>query len=369
VLVVKYLLVFVIAVHGLINLLGFVKAFGLAELPALTQGISRPVGLLWLLSAVLFLAAAYLLAVGSLQWWIAALPAVVISQVLVFGSWGDAKAGTVANLIVLLAMVPSIADALPTGLGSQYRQAAREGLSRSRDASLLTEQDLVGLPSPVQRYIRFSGAVGKPKVQNFHAVMGGGMRRTQGGDVTPSTAEQYNFFDQPSRFYLQTMVVNGVPASGYHAFSGDSATMRVRVASVAQVVDAKGEKMNQSETVTIFNDMCVFAPAALIDENISWEPIDDRTAKAHFTRNGITITATLIFNEKDQLVDFSSEDRFMSADGKTYANYRWSTPLRDYRDFGGRKVATKGEAVWQTPEGAYPYFIFDLKDVAYNVVR
>jgi hypothetical protein len=59
----------------------------------------------------------------------------------------------------------------------------------------------------------------------------------------------------------------------------------------------------------------------------------------------------------------------MSADGKTYASYRWSTPLSDYRDFHGRRVATKGEAIWHMPEGEYSYIKFDLKDVAYNVAQ
>jgi hypothetical protein len=41
--------------------------------------------------------------------------------------------------------------------------------------------------------------------------------------------------------------------------------------------------MTQSETVTLFNNMCLMAPATLIDSAIVWEAIDARTTKARFT--------------------------------------------------------------------------------------
>ncbi len=46
------------------------------------------------------------------------------------------------------------------------------------------------------------------------------------------------------------------------------ATMKINVAYFFKVSDASGEKMNQSENVTLFNDMCLYAPATLIEWNI-----------------------------------------------------------------------------------------------------
>jgi hypothetical protein len=48
----------VLVVHGLIHAIGFAKAFGLADLPELTQPISPLLGALWLLTALLFFVAA-----------------------------------------------------------------------------------------------------------------------------------------------------------------------------------------------------------------------------------------------------------------------------------------------------------------------
>jgi hypothetical protein len=40
-----------------------------------------------------------------------------------------------------------------------------------------------------------------------------------------------------------------------------------------------------------------------------------------------------------------SQDRYLSMDGKTYLNYPWSTPVREYRDFDGRRIAAVGDGV------------------------
>lgn len=53
----KWFFILLVVIHALIHLLGFLKAFQLAEINQLTQHISKPMGLLWLLALILFLAA------------------------------------------------------------------------------------------------------------------------------------------------------------------------------------------------------------------------------------------------------------------------------------------------------------------------
>ncbi len=97
-------LVFLV-LHGAIHLLGFAKAFGLATLPQLAEPISRPMGVLWLLAALAFGTTAALVAVDRGKWWLAALAALALSQAAIASSWGDARFGTAANVVVLMALV------------------------------------------------------------------------------------------------------------------------------------------------------------------------------------------------------------------------------------------------------------------------
>ncbi|MFH5833649.1 hypothetical protein ACG2F4_11730 [Halalkalibaculum sp. DA3122] len=92
----------ILFLHGLIHLMGFVKAFQLAEIEQLTLPISQSSGLLWLFTCILMLSSGVAYLLKTEWWWIITLLAVAISQVLIFMYWQDAKAGTLANLLILI---------------------------------------------------------------------------------------------------------------------------------------------------------------------------------------------------------------------------------------------------------------------------
>jgi hypothetical protein len=92
----------VMIIHGLIHLLGFIKAFQFARVGQFTQTIPKSTGILWLIAASLFIAAAL---IRYEWWWMVAIPALVLSQVLIFMHWQDAKYGTIANMIILVGIV------------------------------------------------------------------------------------------------------------------------------------------------------------------------------------------------------------------------------------------------------------------------
>lgn len=101
----KAFFIVVIIFHGLIHIMGFMKAFHLAEMSQLTQPISKPAGILWLLSALLFLSLTIFILTNQAWWWLPALIAVIISQYLIYLSWQDAKFGTIPNLLIFIAVI------------------------------------------------------------------------------------------------------------------------------------------------------------------------------------------------------------------------------------------------------------------------
>jgi hypothetical protein len=181
------------------------------------------------------------------------------------------------------------------------------------------------------------------------------------------TAEQVNFPGEPARFFFMKATRSGLPVDVFHAFRGDSATMRVRLLSLVPLVNAEGPELTRAETVTLFNDLCVLAPAALIDPTIRWDPIDQHSVRAYYTVGPTTISAVLLFNEAGELVDFVSDDRLVvSSDGTRFTPQRWSTPLGDYRTFGPARVASRGEGRWHSPDGEFVYIEMELLDLQMN---
>jgi hypothetical protein len=364
----KVLFAVFLVLHGLIHLMGAAKAFGLADLPQLTQHIGRPAGVLWLLATVLFLVTAVCLFTWPQWWWVAGAVAVLVSQVVIVTSWSDARYGTIANLIVICGVALGFLSQGPSSFRAEYEREVTQGLGRAAATTLLAEGDLAHVPAAVQKYIRLNGAVGRPRVQNFRARFHGQIRSGPNARWMPFTGEQHNFYDQPSRLFLMDASMFGIPFQAFHRFVGPSATMRVKVASVFMMVDASGPEMDEAETVTLFNDLCVFAPGALIHSGIQWEEIDGRTVAAAFTNGSYTTRATLSFNDAGELTNFVADGRAaMSADGKSFTKLRWSTPLAEYRQFGSHHLMTRGEGIWHAPAGDYSYLRFDLDAIEYNV--
>ncbi len=364
----RLLLISLLAGHGLIHLMGFAKAFGYAEMNQLKQPVSSAAGVAWLIGCVAFLAAGVLLLMGASGWHMVALAAIAISQVLIFTAWSDAKFGTVANLLILLPATAAALDPRPTSFRNRYDAVVRESLAQQQPTpAVVTEEDLRPLPPLVQRYLRVVGAVGRPRVASVRIVFTGEFRKEMQGNAMAFRSEQVNTFTPPVRAFLMNMPMYGLPTEGCHLMHHGHATMQIKLASALQVVDARGPEMDRSETVTYFNDLCLFAPVALIDrEGIQWEEDGPQSVRAAFTLHGITIHAKLLFNEAGELVDFVSSDRYLSADGKTYRSYPWSTPVQSYQTMsGGRRVPKYAEAVWHMPEGKFVYGKFNVERVDY----
>jgi hypothetical protein len=356
--------------HGLIHAVGFARALGWAPAgpanPAVAS-VSRLLGLGWLTAAALLTTTAALSLAAPRWWWAVALPSLVVSQLLIASSWSEAKWGTLVNLLLLLPVALALIERSSLSQATSFRQEVARHFTAAPTTTLIKEGDLAALPPPVQRYLRFVRVVGKPRVQNFHVVFRGQMRPSPSAPWMDIAAEQYSFIPTRARLFFLRAARFGVPFDALHMYMGASATMQVKVASLLRVVDARGPKMDQSETVTMLNDLFLLAPAALIDTPIVWRTIDDHTVLAAFSNAGHTVSATVSFGADGALTNFSSDDRYQSADGKTYHLYRWSTPVTGYRDFHGYRIAVAGEAIWHEPQGPLPYARFEITTLDYNV--
>jgi hypothetical protein len=361
-----------IAVHAFIHVMGFAKAFGLASLAQLKIPISRPMGVLWLAAAVLILGAVALLFAAPRWFWLVGVAGLVVSQIAIVASWGDARFGTIANVVLLVAVVYGAFAWGPFGLRAEYERLVRDGTSRMASSAQppnITEANLVALPRLVQRYLRFAGVVGTPKVQGFRARMTGRIRGSATAPWMPFTAEQVNLYDPPRRYFWMEATRGGLPVDGLHAYGEADASMRIRLLSLVPVVDLGGPEMMRTETVTILNDMSIFAPGRLLDPAIRWRELDGRSVEATYSNGPHTIRAVLVFDDSGALVDFWSDNRpALGEDGKTMIPQRWSTPIRDYRAMGRYKLATRGEGRYAAPEGEYAYIELEVNEVSTEVV-
>src|SRR3954451_23051315 len=102
--VMRWIVVVLLVVHGLIHLMGFAQAFGHAQLPQLHLPISREMGVVWLAAGLLVVASAITMVASPRSFWIVGAIALLASQAVILSAWSDAKAGTIANVLLALAV-------------------------------------------------------------------------------------------------------------------------------------------------------------------------------------------------------------------------------------------------------------------------
>jgi hypothetical protein len=249
-----------------------------------------------------------------------------------------------------------------------YKREVKSALEGSvvKQPEIITEDDLRPLPAIVQKYLRNTGVPGMEKVWNFRVEMEGKIRGKPTDNWMRLSSIQYNFIDDPARFFYIKALKMGVPAVGLHLYKNQKASMVIKLAGLFTIADARGAEMDQGETVTVFNDMCFMAPATLINKSIKWEIIDPYSVKAKYTNGKQSIEAILFFDENGMIKDFLSNDRFETKDGKEYRNYPWSTPVIEYTKRNGYLSPNKAKAIYHRPDGEFCYAEFEIKDVRLN---
>ena len=248
-----------------------------------------------------------------------------------------------------------------------YKAEVMNGINRDKllGNSIISENDIKHLPTPVQKYLRYVGVIGTEKVHNLKITFDGHMKMDPTKDWVNVKTEQHNFFSNPTRMFYIEGSMKGIPVLGLDSYKNGKGNMLIKLAGLFTVANASGPEMDSGAAVTLLNDMCLMAPSTLIDPRIQWESVDDLTAKVSFSDNGCIVSAVLYFNTLGELTNFSTDDRYMTV-GKSYQRVRWSTPVKAYKDYNGLKLLSYGEGVWHLPEGDYCYAKFQVKEIEYN---
>ena len=285
--------------------------------------------------------------------------------------WTVSIAAVAVIALLVRTLLLWLAELGSSSLRSQYQAEVRRqqdllALAGDLPARVISEADLAKLPPAIATFLKRAGVVGKPRPRSVHAVFRAQMRNGPGDRWMEATAEQHSFYGPAgsARLFLMRATRLGLPFVAYHRYVGDAATFQVRAAGLVTVINAHGPQMNQSETVTMLNDMFFLAPGALLDADIRWETRPDGRVKAIFSNAGQTVSAVVSFDGAGDLRDFVSTDRYQS-DGKVYKLLPWSTPVEDFRDFGGIRLARKGEARWRDPAGEWAYAQFLIEGITY----
>ncbi len=236
--------------------------------------------------------------------------------------------------------------------------------------NIITEKDILTLPKPVQRYIRYCGYLDKEKMVNA---------KTEWKDIDFKTAQnkkwirigclQYNSVSKPTRIvYLQSKILGVFPFEARDKYQGGKGNMLIKLLKLFTIADAKGVEMDKSGLVTVLAEMSII-PTYALQSYVKWETIDDYNAKATLTYNNIKVSGTFSFSDKGEMKSFYTENRYFAEKDGTFKNIPWSIKIDNYIERNGLKIPNKLKAMWHLNEGDFEYFKGNISNIEYNVME
>jgi Family of unknown function (DUF6544) len=217
----------------------------------------------------------------------------------------------------------------------------------------VTESDIAGLPSTVQRYLRFMRVVGRPPDWSFRVKFEGRFRIRPGARWLPAEAWQYNSAVPPARiFVLRLRVGHLVPFYGRDTYLRGRGHM-VGTLFGRKVVDGSGTEFDHSELVIYLNDAVLLAPSMLLTPATSWTAVDDDSFDVALTDRGRTISGRVEIDQRGAPVNFIADRYATLPQGIVIAP--WRTPIQAWQTSSGRPIPGDASVWYDLATGPYCY--------------
>lgn len=356
-----------IGLHGIIHSLGFFKAFDIFKFNAVSQPISTIYGIFWFLAFLLFAITIILILIHSSYWWLSSFLAVIISQVLILNYWSDAKFGTLANIIILLATIIGYSDFNFKQKIKRERITLFEN-SQVKNQEIITKNALIDLPPIVQKWLINSGIIGKQMISNVHLVQELQLKlKPEQTSWNNGTAEQY-FTTQPPAFNwsINTKMNSILTVAGRDKFENGKGEMIIKLLSLIPVANAKNQKKIDQATLQRYLAEIVWFPSASLSPCIKWESIDEFSARATMEYKGTKGTGEFHFDANGNFKKFLAMRYKDSNDTKPN---EWIVTATKTKEMNGIKIPIECEATWTLESGKWTWLKLKITDIQYNVKK
>ncbi len=238
--------------------------------------------------------------------------------------------------------------------------------SEKLQADIFNEEEISGLPAPVQKHFMVCGYIGTQKM-SYMKVVHKDVDFLLSADKPYSKIDytQYNFVKEPLRLALIDTKMFGVPFQGIDSYVGGKGSMEGVIAKAFTLFNETGSEMDVACLVTVLSE-CLLVPNMALQDYITWESIDDTHAKGTITYYGISASGIFTFAESGEMLSFTTNDRWAVETNGTKIQVPWSAILGDYEEVDGIRQPTSMRVIWHYEDGDSVYFISQNPKVEYR---
>jgi hypothetical protein len=248
------------------------------------------------------------------------------------------------------------------------RQAGREiealFMQPATEISLIEPDMLNGLPVPVQRWLTYCGVVGREEIQTVYLKQTGEMKLNPGQKQwIKSEAEQSFDAIQPQFIWRVKTSMFGLPVVGRDDYNKGQGKMLIKLIGLIPVVNLGGNQNLSESTMQRYLGEIIWFPTAALSPYITWEPIDDLSAKATMEYAGIKGSATFYFDQNGKPVRVLIQ-RYRDVNDIEPTD--WEAEIIEVGELNGLIIPVKVEASWLPEDGKFTWYRFSVHGVRYN---
>lgn len=243
----------------------------------------------------------------------------------------------------------------------QMRNIAREVRPGSIDMA-----QLEGLPFPVKRYLRFAFQGSSQDITTAVIEQTGTFRAKETANWVPLQADQYAATTRPS--FVWHARIRPTPYTWIDArdryYDGTGVT-EGRLMSAVPLLFSYGREMDVSSLARFLAEAPWYPSALLPSRYLTWKAIDKDSAEAVISDAGYTASVVFTFNEKGEITQATTGDRYRSINGKMEKT-PWSAHYGKYQIMHGIAFPAEVEFSWDLPKSNYQYAKVQVTAIRYN---
>ncbi len=271
----------------------------------------------------------------------------------------------VAWIITLIVVVGTIGIAssywiMTRTIGTEVDRLTAEAASPG--GAVITDEQLLGLPTAARRYLVHAGIVGThiPRL----------VRLTQKGQIRSSTEANWMGFEadeiystNPPAFVWRASFPSPVTpiVLGRDVYLGGKGSILMKMLALVPVADEHGDELAAAGLMRYLNEMMWF-PAAFLGSNVTLSAIDDGSFGVSLADRGMVAEAVIFIDAEGRLTNFRAR-RYNTGSRSVET---WETPITAYGIFNGLDLPKAGSAVWKLPGGDLDYIALDITGVQYE---
>ena len=266
-------------------------------------------------------------------------------------------------LFIILGLTVIVAIAVVYGVHrwqveTKKMQAKLEASRLPNGTKQYNPDELRGLPAPVQRYFRAVLKDGQPIISAVSVEHKGTFNLSEAGEQWKPFTSIQRVTTQPPGFDWEARIamMPGLNVRVHDAYIAGEGILHASLLGLVSLVDLRGTpEAAQGELMRFFAEASWYPTALLPSQGVTWEAVNDTSAKATLKDNDITLTMLFRFNGDDLIQSVHAEARGRTVAGAVIPT-PWEGRWSDYALRSGMHIPIAGEVAWMLPEGPQYYW-------------